>query len=156
MAIPPDMLDLAGHIISRMKGSFDPSKFEDRYENALVDLVKAKQSGRTAPQAAAQPKPSNVVNLMDALRKSLAADQASASAPAAGSRPIKKPAAAQAGAEPPIETAPSGAAKPLARSKPTAKAAASKTKEGKPGSSASKAKQSAVPATKPRTGRKSA
>ncbi len=64
------MLDLATHIIGKKKGHFDPDKFEDRYENALVEMLRAKQQGKTieAPKAA---KPSNVVNLMDALRRSI-------------------------------------------------------------------------------------
>jgi DNA end-binding protein Ku len=39
------MLDLAGHIVKTKSGHFDPSHFEDRYENALVDLLKRKQAG---------------------------------------------------------------------------------------------------------------
>ncbi|WP_460448659.1 non-homologous end joining protein Ku [Alsobacter sp. SYSU BS001988] len=158
IAIPPDMLDLAGHIIGRMKGSFDPSKFEDRYENALVDLVKAKQGGRAAPAAAAQPKPSNVVNLMDALRKSLAADErkpperaAAAPEPAAAR---KAPAKAQGKA--PAAKAPAAAgAKPLAPSKPVAKAPG-KAKDEAARSSAAKGKPAPSGGAKPTRGRKSA
>jgi DNA end-binding protein Ku len=69
-----EMIDLATHIIDKKKGKFDPSKFEDRYENALLDLVKAKKAGRKAPATRAAPKPSNVINLFDALKKSLDAD----------------------------------------------------------------------------------
>ncbi len=68
--IPKDMLDLAGHIVESKAGHFDPNEFEDQYESALKELLKLKQSGKPieAPQ---HPKQSNVVNLMDALRKSL-------------------------------------------------------------------------------------
>ena len=69
-----EMIDLATHIIDKKRGSFDPSKFEDRYENALLDLIKAKKAGRKAPATRAAPKPSNVINLFDALKKSLDAD----------------------------------------------------------------------------------
>ena len=44
--IPADMIQLAEHILDSKKGHFDPSKFEDRYEDALRDLIKAKQAGK--------------------------------------------------------------------------------------------------------------
>lgn len=72
--IDQEMIDLATHIIDKKKARFDPSKFEDRYENALLDLIKAKKAGKKAPVVKAAPKPSNVVNLFDALKKSLAAE----------------------------------------------------------------------------------
>src|SRR5262245_22826353 len=65
--VPTDMLNLATHILESKKAKFDPDKFEDRYETALSALIRAKQAGKPAPKAA-EPKPSNVVNLMDALR----------------------------------------------------------------------------------------
>jgi len=70
--IAPDMIDLAVHIVKSKLGHFDPSEFEDRYEKALGALIKAKQAGRTPPQPPAPP-PSNVVSLMDALRRSVQA-----------------------------------------------------------------------------------
>jgi DNA end-binding protein Ku len=72
--IDGEMIDLASHIIDQRKAKFDPSKFEDRYENALLELIRAKQAGRKPPTARPVAKPSNVVNLFDALKKSLAAD----------------------------------------------------------------------------------
>ncbi|HEX5508678.1 MAG TPA: Ku protein [Pseudolabrys sp.] len=72
--IPKDMLELATHILETKKGKFEPEKFEDRYENALVDLIKAKRAGKPAP-APSEARPSNVINLMDALRKSAKADR---------------------------------------------------------------------------------
>lgn len=72
--VPADMLKLATHILETKKGKFDPSKFEDRYENALLDLIKAKRAGKALPAAPAA-KPSNVVNLMDALRRSAQAER---------------------------------------------------------------------------------
>jgi DNA end-binding protein Ku len=83
-----EMIDLAEHIIDKKKTKFDPSKFDDRYEDALLELIRAKKAGRKAPRAKAPPKPSNVVNLFDALKKSLNADgggktgKSSAKAPA--------------------------------------------------------------------------
>jgi DNA end-binding protein Ku len=73
--IDKEMIDLATRIIDKKKGKFDPSTFEDRYENALHDLIKAKKAGRKAPVVHAAPKPSNVINLFDALKKSLDADE---------------------------------------------------------------------------------
>lgn len=72
--VPADMLKLATHILDTKKGHFKPDKFEDRYENALNDLIKAKQAGKAAPTVA-EPKPSNVINLMDALRRSASAER---------------------------------------------------------------------------------
>ena len=72
--VPADMLELAVHILKSKKAHFDPDKFEDRYESALVDLIKAKQAGKPAPKPT-DPKPSNVVNLMDALKRSVKAEK---------------------------------------------------------------------------------
>jgi DNA end-binding protein Ku len=67
-----EMLDLARHIIQTKAGKFEPASFDDRYEAALAELVKAKLEGRKIKPAkpAAQAK---VVDLMDALRQSAAA-----------------------------------------------------------------------------------
>jgi DNA end-binding protein Ku len=72
--VPKDMLDLAMHIVETKKGKFQPEKFEDRYEDALKDLIKKKQKGVKieAPKVRA---PSNVVSLMDALRQSVKAER---------------------------------------------------------------------------------
>jgi DNA end-binding protein Ku len=71
--IPAEMLDLAKHIIQTKMSHFDITKFEDRYENALIEMIRAKQAGR--PIEAQKPKQAaDVVNLMDALRKSIAAE----------------------------------------------------------------------------------
>lgn len=67
--IKGEMLDLAKHIITTKVGTFDPATFEDRYEAAVADLVKAKLEGRTITAPKAQ-KASNVVDLMEALRAS--------------------------------------------------------------------------------------
>ena len=73
--IPKDMLDLATHIVETKTGKFDPDKFEDRYEDALKDLLKKKQSG-VKIEKPKERAPSNVINLMDALRQSVKAEQA--------------------------------------------------------------------------------
>jgi DNA end-binding protein Ku len=79
--VPADMLKLATHILETKKGKFDPSKFEDRYESALMDLIKAKRAGKK-PVAVSEPKPSNVINLMDALRRSAQGDRSKPAAQA--------------------------------------------------------------------------
>lgn len=78
--VPADMLKLAVHILETKKGHFKPEKFEDRYENALLDMIKAKQAGKKPPTVA-EPSKSNVINLMDALRRSAKAERGSAPAP---------------------------------------------------------------------------
>jgi DNA end-binding protein Ku len=85
-----EMVDLAVSIIDRKKGKFDPSRFEDAYETALLDLIKAKQKGRKAPVVKAAAPPSNVVNLFEALKKSLAGE-GSAGGGAAGRNPASSP-----------------------------------------------------------------
>src|SRR6202047_2645177 len=70
--IPKDMLDLAAHIVKTKEGHFDPSKFEDQYEDALKELLKKKQEGKPIERPE-RPKPTNVVNLMEALRRSVEA-----------------------------------------------------------------------------------
>src|SRR5436309_4162013 len=77
--IPKDMLELASHIVETKAGHFDPSKFDDRYEDALKDLLKKKQEGKPIERPE-RPKPTNVVNLMDALRQSVEASGAATSA----------------------------------------------------------------------------
>jgi DNA end-binding protein Ku len=69
-----EMIELAQHIIDKKAATFDPSEFDDKYEEALIELIRAKKAGRKAPRAKAAARPSNVVNLFDALKKSLAAD----------------------------------------------------------------------------------
>ena len=64
-----EMLELASHIIDTKKGRFDPSAFDDRYEEALVELVKAKVEGKPLPKAKPV-KDEKVVDLMQALRES--------------------------------------------------------------------------------------
>lgn len=72
--IPREMLDLARHIIETKRGQFDPSEFEDRYDDALTELVKAKIEGRK-PKQLPRRAASNVTDLMDALRRSAGLDE---------------------------------------------------------------------------------
>src|SRR3954454_9739448 len=68
--IPKDMLELATHIVGSKAGHFEPERFEDQYEDALKELLKKKQSGERI-EAPREREPSKVVNLMDALRRSV-------------------------------------------------------------------------------------
>jgi DNA end-binding protein Ku len=72
--VPKDMLELAIHIVETKKGKFEPEKFEDQYEDALKDLIRKKQKGEKIERATERA-PSNVVNLMEALRQSVKADR---------------------------------------------------------------------------------
>jgi DNA end-binding protein Ku len=69
--VTKDMLDLAKHIVTQKTATFDPAKFEDHYESALAELIKPKQSGKPIT-AKARPKGDNVVDLMEALKRSIA------------------------------------------------------------------------------------
>jgi DNA end-binding protein Ku len=69
-----DMLDLARHIVNSKSAHFEPEKFEDHYEAALIDLINKKRAGQPIT---AKARPGNVVNLMDALRASIGEAQAS-------------------------------------------------------------------------------
>ncbi len=81
--VTKDMLDLAKHIVSQKTADFEPERFEDHYEEALTELINAKRQGKTiSPRA--RPSGGNVVDLMDALKKSIASE-----APAKGKKPRK-------------------------------------------------------------------
>ena len=71
--VTKDMLELARHIVKTKTGHFKPKKFEDHYEDALRELLKKKQKGEeiTPPKEHA---PAKVINLMDALRRSVEGD----------------------------------------------------------------------------------
>jgi DNA end-binding protein Ku len=68
--VTKDMLDLAKHIVNQKAGRFEPAKFEDQYEAALVELIDSKRAGKPVT-AKARPRGENVVDLMDALRQSI-------------------------------------------------------------------------------------
>ena len=69
LKIKGEMLDLAKHIIGTKAGAFDPKSFDDRYETAVTDLVKAKIEGRKIPKKKAA-KPKAPKDLLQALRES--------------------------------------------------------------------------------------
>jgi DNA end-binding protein Ku len=106
-----DLLDLAQTLIDKKTGKFDASEFHDRYVDALRDLIERKKKGKTITiedDKGSDPRGSNVVDLMAALKKSLGAGGgtggASAASPkkpaakktAAPKKPAAKPAAAKA------------------------------------------------------------
>jgi DNA end-binding protein Ku len=103
--LSPDMLGMAEMIIAQKPMKFEPAEFEDRYETALMELVKSKISGGQ-PVIAKAPERGNVVNLMDALRRSIEEERrppaASLGKPAAGAgkgakaAPVKAAAPAKA------------------------------------------------------------
>lgn len=132
-----EMLDLATHIIATKRGSVDVTAFEDRYEAAVVDLVRRKLAGKPIRKAKAAAR-GTVVSLMDALRES-----AGKTSPAgnADQEPAKG------------RKASSGASEPKAASKasksPRTKAAAGKTRAAKKGTGKTAAK-SAASRTAPR------
>jgi DNA end-binding protein Ku len=70
--VAPDMLKLAQHILETKEADFDPSQFVDHYEEAVVEMLKKKQAGVATPKGKASDPPRNVINLMDALKKSIA------------------------------------------------------------------------------------
>ena len=84
-----DMLDLAKHIVTSKAADFEAEKFEDHYEAALADLINAKRNGKTIDK---KPRPNgeNVVDLMDALKKSIASEAA-----ARKGKKARKPASGQ-------------------------------------------------------------
>jgi DNA end-binding protein Ku len=91
--VTKDMLDLAKHIVSQKSGSFEPEKFEDQYETALIDLINQKRAGKPITPKE-RPRGENVVDLMEALRRSVGGAAAETEAP---KKQGKKPRKAGAG-----------------------------------------------------------
>jgi DNA end-binding protein Ku len=79
LTLPKEMLELAKHIIEKMRGEFQPDGFEDRYEKAVIELIRSKQKGMPI-----KPQPThrqtNVVNLLDALRRSVEGEKSAGEA----------------------------------------------------------------------------
>ena len=93
----PKMIDIAGKIIEQLEGPFDPTGFDDRYEEALKALIQDKQKGHKI-EAVAEPKDVASVDLMEALRRSLG------QAPAPRRGEAQKPASKPAGRRPAAKT----------------------------------------------------
>ena len=132
--VASDMQKLAEHIVETKEGSFDPSAFVDHYEEAVVDLLKSKQAGRAVSRTRAEAPPTNVINLMDALKRSISSEKDAAKTqkgktkkaddlrkqpqftfPIEGGKAKQGKAAAKPGAKP--------AAKPVSGAKPKRKSA---------------------------------
>jgi DNA end-binding protein Ku len=93
--VTKDMLDLARHIVEQKSGSFEPDKFEDQYETALVDLINKKRAGKPITPKE-RPRGENVVDLMEALRRSVGGGAApETKAPKKGGKKPRKAAAGQ-------------------------------------------------------------
>ncbi|MET4210631.1 Ku protein [Bradyrhizobium sp. LA2.1] len=92
--VTKDMLDLAKHIVNQKAGRFDPDKFEDHYETALVDLINQKRAGKVI-RPKERPKGENVVDLMDALRRSVGGAAAEAGTQKKPAKKTKKASAGQ-------------------------------------------------------------
>ncbi len=91
VTLDDELMQMADMIIKQKSIEFDPETFVDRYEVALMDLVKAKIAGKE-PIISKAPEQGKVINLMDALKASIADERR----PAAGSKPkMRKPAAAR-------------------------------------------------------------
>jgi DNA end-binding protein Ku len=100
--LTPDMLAMAAQIIAQKKSKFAPGAFEDRYEEALMTLVKSKIAGGK-PVITKAPERGNVVNLMDALRRSIEEERRPAAPSLAkGAREAAKPAAKPASKAKPV------------------------------------------------------
>jgi DNA end-binding protein Ku len=84
--VTKDMLDLAKHIVNQKSGTFEPDKFEDQYETALLDLINQKREGKPITPKE-RPRGENVVDLMEALRRSVGGAAAETSA---SKKPTKK------------------------------------------------------------------
>jgi DNA end-binding protein Ku len=117
--VTKDMRDLAKHIVNQKSGSFQPEKFEDHYETALVDLINQKRAGKTI-RPKERPKGENIVDLMEALRRSGGGGAAETTSPKMAAKKPRKAAGGQkemlmpiAGKKPAKETA---AKKPAERS----------------------------------------
>jgi len=70
-----DMMDLAKHIVETKTGHFEPEKFKDHYETALKELVEKKMKGIKIEAPRERDEPTKVINLMDALRRSVRSQQ---------------------------------------------------------------------------------
>jgi DNA end-binding protein Ku len=90
--VTKDMLDLAKHIVNQKSGRFEPDKFEDQYETALLNLINQKRAGKPITPKE-RPRGENVVDLMEALRRSVGKE----AEPARATKPAKKPRKVTAG-----------------------------------------------------------
>src|ERR1700729_2784309 len=94
--VQPDLLQLAEHILKNKEARFDPAQFVDRYEQAVLEVLKTKQEGMPAAKPQAEAPPRNVINLFDALLASIGGakpketQSAQKVAPKAAKKPVKR------------------------------------------------------------------
>ena len=134
LEVDAGLLDMAETIIAGKSMEFDPAGFEDRYEQALLELVKAKIAGEE-PVISTAPEQGKVVNLMDALKASIEEERRPAAASKAKSPAAQKPATSTAKKTATASTDGSAPDKKPAKAKSAAAAAprksrAKKTAEG--------------------------
>ncbi len=122
LELPKQMLELATHIITKMTGKFQPERFDDRYENALIELIRSKQKGMPVRAQPVQ-RQTNVINLMDALRRSVEGAGPSGGAERGAERAADKKA----------EKAPAKKSEKTEKSAPKARAAPAKARTRKAG-----------------------
>lgn len=90
--VDADLVSLAEELIEKKAGDFQPEKFKDSYTAALRELIKAKEEKRPPREIEESPPVSNVINLMDALKRSVGKAGGAAAKPAAGGTKAKEPA----------------------------------------------------------------
>ena len=86
MKLPTEMMKLARHIIRTKSAVFDPAMLEDHYRSALLRILRKKQAKRPPDAPAVKPSRENVISLMDALRRSIAAERPAKSMPGAAGK----------------------------------------------------------------------
>ena len=93
IALPDEMLQIAEHIMQVKTGDFDPAILEDRYRTALVEILRAKKGEMPVADGPVQPSAQNVINLMDALRRSMESERSEVAKPPprrAASKPARR------------------------------------------------------------------
>jgi DNA end-binding protein Ku len=100
--VDPEMQALAEQLIEQKSGAFQPSDFTDRYEEALLEVVRAKMKGEQ-PVVAKAPERGKVINLMDALKQSLSGGEMKPPAPSKRRKAATAPAASEAPANEPAK-----------------------------------------------------
>ena len=98
IALPDEMLRIAEHIMQAKTGDFDPALLEDRYRTALVEILRTKKREMLITEGPVQPSSQNVINLMDALRRSMESERGAVAKPPprrAASKPAKRSSSAR-------------------------------------------------------------
>ena len=90
LQLPPEMLKLAEHIVGSKARDFDPAFLTDHYRAALIETLKKKRAALPKFEATPAPSPQNVVSLMDALKRSLAAEEGNSPKAPTKSKPKKR------------------------------------------------------------------